>query len=74
MSRLMLVATEMNVPQRPQDKVTEVVKDSVINVIEGWAAKYKSANTGFGIALAVLIVAIIACFFVFKLNARKMQA
>ena len=74
MRKLKLLATEIEIPQKPQDKVTEVVKESVINVLEGWGTKYKSANTGFGIVIAILIVAIIACFFVFRLNSRKMHA
>ena len=48
--------------------------DSIISIIEGWATKYTSVNIGFGIVIAILIVAIIACLFILNLSYRKMKS
>jgi hypothetical protein len=64
----------MEVPKKPEDKVVEIVKENWMSIVEGWATKYTAANTGFGIAIAILIIAILALCFLFQLNYRKIQA
>ena len=62
---LKLLRSELDVPKKPEDKVTKVQKVKWITLIEGWASKYTAANTGFGIVIAILLVAIIAVCFLF---------
>ena len=62
---LKLVSREMEPPKKPEDKIIEIYTDNWISIIEGWASKYTAANTGFGIAIAILIIAILALCFIF---------
>jgi hypothetical protein len=73
-TKMQLIARDMEIPQKPKDKVNEVIVDSLVNIVEGWATKYTSVNIGFGIVIAILIVVIIACLFVLNLSYRKMKA
>ena len=42
--------------------------ESVTKIYEGWIDKYQSANIGFGIVIALLIVGIIATAILFLIN------
>ncbi len=62
----------MDLPKKPLDKIIEKPIDNWVSVVEGWASKYTAANTGFGIVIAILIIAILALCFLFQLNYRKL--
>jgi hypothetical protein len=64
-------SSEMDVPKKPEDKIVEKPVENWVSIIEGWASKYTAANIGFGIAIAILIIAILALCFLFQLNYRK---
>ncbi len=47
--------------------------ESVTKIYEGWLDKYRSANIGFGIVIALLIVGIIATAILFLINHQRLQ-
>jgi len=49
----------MAVYQKPKDNINVEIKEEFVNVVEGWAKKYRAANAGFGIVIAILILALI---------------
>jgi hypothetical protein len=55
----------MEIPKKPADRIKQVTKEKWITVLEGWATKYTSANIGFGIVIAILIVVMLASCFIF---------
>ena len=70
---LNLVQREMEVPKKPMDKIIEITKEEQVSVVEGWGNKYKAANIGFGIAVGLLIVAILTLCLLFHMNYRKLK-
>lgn len=45
----------------------------IVNVIQGWASKYTSANIGFGIVVAIVFVAAVAGSILFVLSYRSLK-
>jgi len=64
----------MAVYQKPKDNIRVETKEEYVYVVEGWAKKYQAANAGFGIVIAIMIIALFGICYKFQLNYREIKA
>lgn len=68
LTSLKLIGTEKEPQQKPNPIIKETIIQKLRSIIEGWSDKVTSANIGFGIVIALILVSIIGGCILFGIN------